>query len=124
MEKKLLSHIRLFDVIVIAAVLFLALAIWLFPLIFSDEGDTVALTVGDKTEYFSLSSDTRREITSEGVSLLLCIENGEVWIEQSTCPDGVCINSGKISREGEIIVCAPAKVSVKIATGGEIDAIA
>ena len=124
MEKGLFSHTRLLDFAIVAIVLFLALAIWLTPFVFSDEGAVAELTVGDKTEYISLYENRRIEIESGGVSLVLCVEDGEVWIEQSTCPDGVCVNSGKISREGEIIVCAPAAVTVKISFGGDFDALA
>ena len=124
MEKGLFSHTRLLDFAIVAIVLFLALAIWLSPFVFSDEGNVAELTVGDKTEYISLYETRRIEIENGGVSLVLCVEDGEVWIEQSTCPDGVCVNSGKISREGEIIVCAPAAVTVKISFGGDFDALA
>lgn len=42
------------------------------------------------------------------------IENGEVWIHDASCPDKNCINQGKISNDGEIIVCLPNQLLIKI----------
>ncbi|MGD9568493.1 MAG: NusG domain II-containing protein [Sedimentibacter sp.] len=42
------------------------------------------------------------------------IENGKVWIHEATCPDKICLNQGKISQDGEIIVCLPNKLMVQI----------
>jgi len=42
------------------------------------------------------------------------IENNEVWISDSSCPDKLCQHQGKISEDGEIIVCLPNKLIIKI----------
>jgi hypothetical protein len=41
-------------------------------------------------------------------------ENGEIYIEESDCPDKVCVRSGRISKSGEGIICAPNRVAIKI----------
>lgn len=42
------------------------------------------------------------------------IEDGKVWIHDATCPDKICLNQGKISHDGELIVCLPNKLLVQI----------
>ncbi|MDW5300206.1 MAG: NusG domain II-containing protein [Sedimentibacter sp.] len=42
------------------------------------------------------------------------IENGEIWIQDASCPDKNCVNQGKISNDGEIIVCLPNQLLIKI----------
>ena len=56
------------------------------------------------------------------------IENGEIWIHDASCPDKICLSQGKISRDGEIIVCLPNQLLIKIVDGDttedEVDFIA
>ncbi|MFA9422145.1 MAG: NusG domain II-containing protein [Sedimentibacter sp.] len=49
------------------------------------------------------------------------IENGEIWITDASCPDKICINQGKISKNGEIIVCLPNELLIKIVEDKEDD---
>lgn len=46
------------------------------------------------------------------------IENNKVWIQDADCPDKYCIHQGKISGVGQVIVCLPNKLLIKI-TGNE-----
>ena len=49
--------------------------------------------------------------------LTVAVSGGKVWIAESTCPGGDCVQQGAVSRSGESIVCLPARVTVAI-TGG------
>ncbi len=42
------------------------------------------------------------------------IEQGKAQVIHSDCPEKICMKTGKIHRVGEIIVCVPNKVVVKI----------
>ncbi len=46
----------------------------------------------------------------------ICIENGFVWVASSSCPDQICIKAGKISENGQIILCAPNRVFIQMIT--------
>lgn len=37
----------------------------------------------------------------------LIIQDGMVWISEATCPDKICVHQGKISLNGDMIVCLP-----------------
>jgi len=45
---------------------------------------------------------------------LICIQDGEVWIEEANCLNQVCVKHSKISKIGETIVCIPHKLIIEI----------
>ena len=49
----------------------------------------------------------------------LIISEGKAWIEEAQCPDKICMHAGKISKNGETIVCLPNKVVVEIVNGAD-----
>lgn len=42
------------------------------------------------------------------------IENGEVYMSEADCKNLICAHTGKISRNGENIICLPNKVVIEI----------
>jgi len=54
-------------------------------------------------------------------------ENGKIRFAHAECPDQVCVNTGWISRPGQIAVCLPAGVMIRIegidADGSDVDII-
>lgn len=53
------------------------------------------------------------------------IARGKARILKSDCPQKICVRSGAISRAGDVLVCVPNKVIVRIDNGttGSYDAI-
>jgi len=94
----------------------------------ADENSVVAVTV-DGQEYarYSLLKDRTERIETEYGYNLLTIEGGKAKITDADCKNRDCLSFGYISREGEIIVCLPHRLMVKIVsseTGGEaIDSV-
>lgn len=70
----------------------------------------------------TLDLSKNQEITIEGINggmNLLIIQDGEIWCEEASCPDKVCIHQGKQSRDGEMIVCLPNRMIVQVVGAGE-----
>lgn len=42
------------------------------------------------------------------------VEENKIWVSDTDCPDKYCQNQGKISGVGEVIVCLPNKLLIKI----------
>lgn len=64
----------------------------------------------------------RKEIKIEGsYHELLVVENGRIRFEEADCPDKICVNTGWIARPGQVAVCVPAGVVVKIIGDNGID---
>ncbi|NLA13127.1 MAG: NusG domain II-containing protein [Tissierellia bacterium] len=58
-------------------------------------------------------------IESETGYNIMHIENGQIWIHEASCPDKICIYQGKISKNGEMIVCIPNRMFIKIVDENE-----
>ena len=71
---------------------------------------------------YSLTDDRTVNISSGGYDLTLEIKDGAVRILKSSCHDKICVSTGWIKDQSKIIVCAPAKVVVRIDNdGGDSD---
>lgn len=113
------------DILLIAALLILAVAVGGFLFLFRAEGSYVTVTLdGEIYGEYPLSEDCRIQITSGGNINYLIIEGGRAYIAEATCPDGICVSHRPISREGESIVCLPNKVAVTVrGSGNSTDAV-
>ncbi|MCD7814851.1 MAG: NusG domain II-containing protein [Lachnospiraceae bacterium] len=77
-----------------------------------DTGASVVVEVNGETYgTYSLSKDQTIQINDTNV---LVIEDGEAYMTEASCPDGLCISQGHISAEGTMIVCLPNRVVVQV----------
>lgn len=76
----------------------------------------VEVTVdGTVVDTFDLTRNTDIVINGYGGGTNhLIIEDGVVWISEASCPDHICVYQGKISMNGELIVCLPNRMIAKI----------
>lgn len=96
-----------------------------------DENSKIAYIYSDNklVREYVLTDDVKDEVeikTDTGFNTLH-VEDGQIWIHDASCPDKICIHQGKISRDGEIIVCLPNRMLIKIvdnSSDDEIDFIA
>lgn len=114
------------DILLIAILLLTALGLLLFLKSGQgkENGAVAVVTVdGNETGRYSLSEDGT--IALNNGSNILVIEAGEAWVSEADCPDKICMSFGKISKNGEFIVCLPNRLIITV-EGGEttgIDAI-
>ena len=54
----------------------------------------------------------------------IVIENGMVRIVEADCPDRLDVFAGEISQTGEMLVCLPNRLVVRILGEGEVDGLA
>ncbi len=103
----------LYDIILVLALLLVGLSVFLIIEFSRSEGALVRVSVdGDIAEEYALSEDG--EYPLNGGTNILVISDGKAYIKEASCPDGLCINQGKISRSGERIVCLPNRVVVTV----------
>ncbi|WMJ75879.1 MULTISPECIES: NusG domain II-containing protein [unclassified Sedimentibacter] len=83
-----------------------------------DKGKKIAYIYSDNrlVGEYTLTDDYKTEfvVESESGSNKIHIEDGYVWIEEATCPDKICLHQGRISNDGEVIVCLPNRLMVQI----------
>ena len=100
------------DLILLIAIVLIATVLIFVENCRKSAGSTVIITLNGST-YAEASLPANVEIDVDGL-LTVVIEDGEVWVIDSTCPDGLCEGMGRISRSGESIVCLPNGIVVKI----------
>lgn len=73
---------------------------------------------GEVIERYPLDQDAEAVISGvDGGTNHFYIQDGQAWVDAASCPDHICVRMGKISREGQSIVCLPNQVVVEIVSG-------
>lgn len=49
-----------------------------------------------------------------GTGITVGWDDGGIWVEESPCPDQVCVRTGKISRPSQVVACLPEKLLIQI----------
>ena len=115
MRKKQTKHRLRNDLILVAFLVSLAVAIGLSFYFLREEGRTVRVTVNGETfGVYSLTEDRTVEIrTEDGVNRLI-IRDGKAFVAYADCPDGICAAHRPIGRVKESIVCLPHGVVITV----------
>jgi len=80
-----------------------------------DEGRVALVEVeGRPYARLYLSEPRRLSIPARRGEVVLVGQDRCVRIEASRCPQKICVHSGAIRRSGELLVCAPNRVVVRI----------
>ena len=105
------------DIIIIALALLAALALYLvLQLTAGGVATTVVATVnGREVLRKSLAVNATYEIPNEdGRVNIIRVENGEVYMQEANCRDGLCIRQGRMKNTAKTIVCLPNEVVVSL----------
>lgn len=97
------------------------LALGVFSLIginhFQQAGDLVTIKVnGQVVQQLDLKVSEQVTVNGPIGKTTIKIDHGEAQVIYSDCPEKICVKTGKIRHVGEIIVCVPNKVVVKISS--------
>lgn len=105
------------ELILIAVILLAALLFLLINRVrHSEPAAIVEIAIdGNTVERLELSRDQEYTVQNpSGGTNRLIIQDGEAWVEEASCPDKICVHQGKISRDGEMIVCLPNRMTARI----------
>lgn len=122
----MLKIIRKADIVLFIALILFGAALAVPAFLWKDSGDTVKITLnGKEFGTYSLKEDKEILVEKNGHTNKVVIEGGKVYMEHASCKNQICVNTGKISRAGQSIVCLPNRVSVTIEGKGgqEYDAV-
>ncbi len=110
-----LSHCTPADrILLLAAFLLCCLSLALLPGR-GDEGRVALVDVEDRPyARLYLSEPQRMIIPARLGEVVLVVQDRRVRIEASRCPRKICVHSGAIGRSGELLVCVPNRVVVRI----------
>ena len=90
----------------------------------SDNKEALIEVDGKVIKIIKLSQDMEKEEfhceIDDNKSFNVVAEEGKIKMEQSTCPNQICVKTGEISEVGESIICLPYKTAIYIEeVGGE-----
>ena len=101
------------DIILIASILIVAIALFLIVELTKEEGAGVTVKVdGIEVAEYSLAKNGTHSLN--GGTNILVIEDGKAYLSDANCPDKLCVHQGKISMTGETITCLPNKLTVTV----------
>jgi len=74
---------------------------------------------------YSIPIEVDSVLTVNGAegSITIAIQNRSARVVEASCPLKICVKTGKISRPGGTIICAPGRVAVIIEGKNDYDAI-
>lgn len=117
-KEKKAGHIFAGDIVVYLTILLFAAGSFFMINLKPSGGKLMAVITQDGTELrrIYLEEVTERLETEINGSYneVIVAENGRIRFERADCPDKICVNTGWISRPGQVAVCVPAKVIIKI----------
>lgn len=112
--------ITVYDKIIVATVLISAMIIYLLfaGTVFGEQPEMVVISV-DGREYASynlaeISEVKNVEINTEFGYNTIEITSDGARVTDASCPDKTDIQSGKITKPGQMLVCVPNRVTVRI----------
>lgn len=104
------------DIILIAAILGIALLVFVLFQVTKKPGKYVIITQNGK-EIAKYALNENREIPisyQEDQFNILVIQDQKAYISEASCPDKLCVRQRSISKINETLVCLPNKMVVKV----------
>jgi hypothetical protein len=86
-------------------------------------GNMLTIRTPDSNTEISLGIDDRRPVSGPLGTAFLVVEDGRAHLENAPCPLKICEAMGPINRSGQVIVCLPNRIVVKVSGPEEVDAI-
>ena len=105
------------DVILVVALL--VVAIVSFFIIHSKPNENLeAVIVKDNQTYKIINLNEVEQpyqINIDGsIPVIISVEKNSIYFKKSECPDKICVNTGRLSKAGDIAICLPARVSIEL----------
>ncbi len=105
------------DWILLCVLAVIGIGMWAYSTFIEKPVATKAVVTVNGKEYgtYNLNKDQTIEIKKKTtVTNVLVIADGEIFMQDATCPDKLCEKQGRKSRDKETIVCLPNKVVVTV----------
>ena len=116
------------DILVIIIVVVLAGGMYFLGVLKPKEigGEAVIYVEGKEEIRLNLNEEQIFTVTTKNGKNVIKVENGQVFVSEADCPDGICVNHRPIYLVKESITCLPHKMIIEIENAAEsdIDAVA
>ena len=128
-ENKLTYKVTVFDVALIALILFFSVGVILYTKlgVNAQLPKASGVSVYQEGKLFKhIKLDKDQELILLNGRMSMEIKQGRIRVKESDCPRKICVNTGWIKTPGQVIACVPNKVLVEIKSAGSpfLDAVA
>lgn len=98
-----------------AAVFLVSCCTLFLAYVWNPQGQTAIVEV-DGLAYARLQLRVPQQLAVMGKlgKMIITVRDGRVAVTESHCPQKVCMHSGAISRNGDLLVCVPNRVVIRI----------
>lgn len=111
------------DIIILSVLFILAFGLFFLSNIMNHEKSKYVKVYREDVliKTYPLNENAQYEIKTENDSNQIVIQNRSVFMKDANCPDKLCVKQGKVSKNGESIICLPHKIVVKISSEEEAE---
>jgi len=89
----------------------------------SSVGEILTVRTPETLEEIPLTAEGRYPIAGPLGTAFLVVEKGRAHLENAPCPLKICEAMGSINRSGQVIVCLPNRIVIKVSGPEEVDAV-
>lgn len=86
-------------------------------------GDTLVIKTTYSTYEISLKEEGSHVIEGPLGQAILVVKDGKAFLRNAPCPLKICEAMGPVSRSGDIILCLPNRIYIKVAGREVVDAV-
>ena len=86
-------------------------------------GEQLTVRTPDSITEISLDIDGRYPVSGPLGTAFLVVQKGRAHLENAPCPLKICEAMGSIDRGGQVIVCLPNRIVIKVSGPEEVDAV-
>jgi hypothetical protein len=87
------------------------------------EGSSLTVKTSDTVYEISLEDEAVHTIEGPLGEAALVVRDGEATLRNAPCPLKICEAMGPISRSGEVILCLPNRIYIRVVGREEVDAV-
>jgi hypothetical protein len=106
--------LRLFDYIAVAIALLVVGGFSLYAYSGRNRAGEVVIEASGTQWIYPLDVNRREAVKGPIGDTIVVIEGGKARVEDSPCPDKLCVHMPAISKPGQWIACLPNKVFVRV----------
>lgn len=79
------------------------------------EGEIADIYINNRlSRSVALNEKQTVELSGSAGQIIVQADDGKIWIHQVSCPDQLCKKMGKIGQAGQVIVCVPNELVIRI----------
>ena len=86
-------------------------------------GDALVIRTSGSVYEISFEDEGEHSINGPLGQAVLVVRDGKAWLQNAPCPLKICEGMGPISKAGELILCLPNRIHIRVTGGDEVDAV-